>query len=382
MTLSMKPVYLDYQATTPMDPRVCEAMLPFLHEEFGNPHSTGHAYGWFASDAVAVARGQVADLLNADDDEIVFTSGATESCNLAIRGALKAATPERRRIITVVTEHPAVRETVDDLQADGCDVTVLPVDSRGVLALDELERAVDERTLLVSVMAANNEIGVIQPLAEIADLCHRVGAFLHTDATQAVGRTPVDVDRWKVDLLSLSGHKVYGPKGIGALFVRSGVSIRPVSTGGGQEHGLRAGTVPTALAVGLGRACALAQVEGGEDEWRMARLSASLLAELSEGHPTMRLFGHPSMRVAGNLSIGFPGVRSEELVDRVSREIAISTGSACSSATAEPSKVLLALGLEPEVAATGVRVSLGRFTTEEDTKVAADALLSVQVVGA
>ncbi len=382
MTLSMKPVYLDYQATTPIDPRVCEAMLPFLQDEFGNPHSSGHSYGWSASDAVAVARGQVADLINADDDEIVFTSGATESCNLAIRGVLKAATPGRRRIVTVVTEHPAVRETVDDLRAEGCDVTILPVDSYGVLALDELERAVDEATLLVSVMAANNEIGVIQPLAEIADLCHRVGALLHTDATQAVGRTRVDVDRWQVDLLSLSAHKVYGPKGMGALFVRSGVPIRPVSTGGGQEHGLRAGTVPTALVVGLGRACALAQVEGAQDERRMARLSALLLAELSEGHPTMHLFGHPSMRVAGNLSIGFPGVRSEELLDRVSREIAISTGSACSSATAEPSKVLLALGLEPEVAATGVRVSLGRFTTEEDTKVAADALLSVQAVGA
>ena len=382
MTLSMKPVYLDYQATTPIDPRVCEAMLPFLQEEFGNPHSTGHSYGWSASDAVAVARGQVADLINADDNEIVFTSGATESCNLAIRGALKAATPGRRRIVTVVTEHPAVRETVDDLQTGGCEVTVLPVDSYGVVALDELERIVDETTLLVSVMAANNEIGVMQPLAEIADLCHGVGAFLHTDATQAVGRTSVDVDRWKVDLLSLSAHKVYGPKGIGALFVRSGVPIRPVTTGGGQEHGLRAGTVPTALAVGLGSACALAHAEGEQDERRIARLSAVLLAELSEGHPTMHLFGHPSMRIAGNLSIGFPGVRSEELVDRVSREIAISTGSACSSATAEPSKVLLALGLEPEVAATGVRVSLGRFTTEEDTRVAADALLSVQVVGA
>lgn len=378
----MKPVYLDYQATTPIDPRVREAMLPFLQEEFGNPHSTGHRYGWSASDAVAIARGQLADLINADDDEIVFTSGATESCNLAIRGALKAATPERRRIVSVVTEHPAVRETVDDLRAEGCDVTILPVDSYGVVALDELEQAVDETTLLVSVMAANNEIGVIQPLAEIADLCHRVGAVLHTDATQAVGRIPVDVDRWKVDLLSLSAHKVYGPKGIGALFVRTGVPIRPVSTGGGQERGLRAGTVPTALVVGLGRACALAQVEGTQDEQRMARLAASLLAELSEGHPTMHLFGHPSMRVAGNLSIGFPGVRSDELVDRVSQEIAISTGSACSSVTAEPSKVLLALGLEPEVAATGVRVSLGRFTTEEDTRLAADALLSVLVVGA
>ena len=260
-----RPIYLDYQATTPVDPRVREAMLPFLKDEFGNPHSTNHAYGWEASNAVKAARAQVAHLINADDNEIVFTSGATESCNLALRGVARASDEKRNRIITVVTEHPAVLETVKDLGQSGYETVILPVGSDGLLDPDDLEQELDERTLLVSVMAVNNEIGVIQPLAQISGLCQAVGALFHTDATQAVGRMELDVDACGVDLLSFSAHKVYGPKGIGVLFVRSGVRIKPITTGGAQERGLRSGTVPTPLVVGLGEACHLASQQGNLD---------------------------------------------------------------------------------------------------------------------
>ena len=240
--MTPKPIYLDNQATTPMDPSVREAMWPWLCGQFGNPHSRDHGFGWEASQAVREARASVAQLVNADDDEIVFTSGATESCNLALRGvAGQKGNGERGRIVTVSTEHPAVLETVQDLGRSGFDAVVLPVRANGLIDLSELEEATDERTLLVSVMAVNNEIGVMQPLSQIAKRCREVGALFHTDATQAAGRLGIDVEEWDVDLLSLSGHKVYGPKGVGALFVRSGVDLRPVITGGGQERGLRGG---------------------------------------------------------------------------------------------------------------------------------------------
>ena len=376
--MTAAPVYLDNQATTPLDPAVRDAMWPYLTEHFGNPHSTDHRFGWDASAAIRTAREQVADFINAGDDEIVFTSGATESCNLALRGvASHAHDPRRNRIITLATEHPAVLETVRDLAASGYELDLLPVDHDGLVDLTTLEEALDDRTLIVSVMAVNNEIGVVQPLADIASRCRAVGAHLHTDATQAAGRLPIDVDALGVDLLSISGHKVYGPKGVGALYVRSGVDLKPMISGGGQQRGLRGGTLPTALIVGLGSACDLATKNQHRDGCRMRALCRRLYDRLLEAHPQLRLFGHPVRRVAGNLNVGLPGVPADELIRNTAARIAISTGSACSSASSEPSHVLLALGLDPETAATSVRISLGRFTTEAEIDQAIETLCGI-----
>ena len=373
-------VYLDNQATTPMDPAVRDAMWPYLTEQFGNPHSNGHRFGWDAATAVREARALVAELINADDDEVVFTSGATESCNLALRGvAGHAGNNRRNRIITVATEHPAVLETVLDLARNGHEAIVLPVGLDGLLDLDKLEQNLDERTLLVSVMAVNNEIGVIQPLADIARRCRQVGALFHTDATQAAGRLPIDVDDWNIDLLSLSSHKVYGPKGIGALYVRSGVKLRPIITGGAQERGLRGGTLPTALIAGFGVASELAARRQEEDCDRIDMLTTRLFQCVRDAFPQLRLFGHPHHRVSGNLNIGIPGIAAEEVIRITAERIAFSSGAACSSATSEPSRVLLALGLDAETAATGFRISLGRFNTAEDIDIAIEALCDLPV---
>ena len=373
------PVYLDHQATTPIDPRVRDAMMPFLDEQFGNPHSSDHAFGWRAAAAVRDARAKVAELINADDDEIVFTSGATESCNLAIRGVAKCAGGgQRNRIVTVLTEHPAVFETVMDLGRDGYEVVVLSVDEDGILDHAALHDVLDERTLIVSVMTGNNEIGVLQRVADIAARCHSVGALFHTDAAQAAGRIPIDVEDWDVDLLSLSAHKMYGPKGIGALFVRAGVPLHPMMGGGGQEGGLRSGTLAPPLVAGFGTACELALDEQEQDCKKMADLAARLLGSLRESFPRLKLFGHPTSRLPGSLSIGFPGVPAELVIRNVAGRVAVSSGSACASATSEPSRVLSSLGFPPEVAATGIRISLGRFTSETDINIAAEAFKNAE----
>jgi len=403
------PVYLDYQATTPLDPRVRRVMLPFLTEDFGNPHSIGHTYGWRAADAVRRARSQVAEFINGDDDEVVFTSGATEACNLAIRGAAAATAtdsvpasltlPESklhrqlasehvdsaergvgspaRRIVTLATEHPAVLETVVDLRNAGWEPVVLPVGTDGLIDLDLLDHALETPTLLVSVMAANNEIGVVQPLAEIAVRCRRAGALLHTDATQAAGRVSIDVDAWGVDLMSISAHKVYGPKGVGALFIRTGTPIAPILTGGGQERALRPGTIPVPLVAGFGAACEIALRETEEDGRRMAALSEQFVAALEARGISVQFFGHPTRRIPGSLSLGLSGVSSDTVVREAAPAVAISTGSACASATSTPSHVLVALGLAPEVADTAVRISVGRFTTEADISTAAEVIAPI-----
>ena len=375
--MNPRPAYLDNQATTPIDPRVRDVMLPFFDNQFGNPHSTDHAYGWETSDAVRIARAHVAQFVGADDDEIVFTSGATESCNLALRGVAKASDRSRNKIITLATEHPAVLETVQELGRTGFEAIILPVASDGLLDLADLKRALDDRTLLVSIMAANNEIGVLQPLADIASLCHSAGALLHTDATQAAGRIGIDVDAWNVDLLSLSAHKVYGPNGIGSLFARSGVRLDSIVTGGGQERGLRPGTIPVPLAAGFGEACRIALEQWEKDARRMSELTLRLKTGLQDTCSNVRFFGHLQQRLPGNLSIGFPGVPANDIIAKVSDRIAISTGSACASGTAEASKVLLALNLEPNIAATGVRLSLGRFTREDEIDTALAAFSNI-----
>ena len=373
----MNPIYLDYQATTPADLRVVDAMQPYWTQEFGNPHSEGHSFGWKARRAVESARSQVADFIGADDDEIVFTSGATESCNIALRGIAAAVPPSgRRQIITLATEHSAVLETARWLGLHDYDVEVLPVKPDGLLDLRELESALSHRTLLVSAMLANNEIGVIQSLAEISRLCRAAGALVHTDATQAAGRININVDDLGVDLLSLSGHKVYGPNGVGVLYVRNRPDsrIEPTVTGGSQERGIRPGTVPVPLAVGMGKACAIASEQTKDDAEHLSKLGKRLLRELTTDFPDLRTFGHPEQRIPGNLCLGFPGIPGELLVESVSDEVAISTGAACATGSPDPSHVLMALGVNSETAATGVRISLGRFTTEGEISAASESL--------
>ena len=374
--MAERPVYLDCQATTPLDPRVANAMVE-VFELFGNPHGRQHAYGRAAADAVDGARYQVAGLMGAYPQRIVFTSGATESCNLALRGAARAAPPERRRVITLATEHAAVLETVEDLRRLGFETMILPVGSDGLLDLNRLEDAVDGTVLVVSTMAVNNEIGVMQPLAEIASICHSQGALFHTDATQAPARIEVDVDGWGADLLSISAHKLYGPKGVGALYVAEDALIRPVSTGGGQERGLRSGTVPTALVCGFGAAADLALEEQSADSERMARLAARLRCGIDAVSTDVHYFGSHEQRAPGTLSFGFQGISGDKLVAMVESEIAISTGAACSSGSASVSHVLAALGCTHAEASTGVRVGLGRFTTDADIDVALGALKRV-----
>ena len=376
--MTRKPIYLDYQATTPVDPAVRDAMRPYWGERFGNPHSVDHGYGTEAARAIRHARAQVANLINADDQEIVFTSGATESCNLALRGiAGHGGHGRRNRIVTVATEHPAVLETACDLGRSITETVILPVATNGILDPEQLDAVLDERTLVVSVMAANNEIGVLQPIPDIAARCRAVGALLHTDATQAAGRIPIDVEAWDVDLLSLSAHKMYGPKGTGALFIRSGIDVEPMITGGHQEQGRRSGTLATPIVVGFGQACELASKNLVEERRRIDYLAVRFCDQLRSACPAMRLFGDTGRRLPGSLSIGFPGVPAEQVVRNLSDRIAISTGSACSSASVEPSKVLLALGLDAETAATAMRVSLGRFTSEDDVDIAARAFSDV-----
>jgi cysteine desulfurase len=378
---NIPPIYLDNQSTTRVDPRVLEAMLPYFTEDFGNPHSTSHPYGRLAAEAIERARGEVTTLIHADPREIVFTSGATESNNLAVKGAahFARAHPQggqpRDHIVILQTEHKCVLESCKELDREGFGVTYLAVEPNGLLSLAALEAALSERTLLVSVMAAHNEIGVIQPLAEIGELCRSKGVLLHSDAAQAFGKVPLDVEAMKIDLLSISGHKIYGPKGVGALYVRRRPRVRlvPLIDGGGQERGLRSGTLPTPLCVGLGRAAAIAGAEMAEEAERLRRLRDGLLRNLARRVPGLRLNGDAAHRLPGSLNLSFPGIPAPALIDAVP-SIAISTGSACTSATIEPSYVLRALGLCDSLANASIRIGLGRFTTAAEVDFAADAL--------
>ncbi|MBI3446048.1 MAG: IscS subfamily cysteine desulfurase [Magnetospirillum sp.] len=370
------PVYLDYQATTPCDPRVVDAMLPWFTEKFGNPHSRNHRYGWEAEEAVEQAREQVADIIGADSKEVIFTSGATESNNLALKGVAHFYKDKKNHIVTVVTEHKCVLDTCRHLEQEGFTVTYLPVKADGLVDMDELDAAITDKTVIVSVMAVNNEIGVIQPLAEIGALCRKKGAFFHTDCAQAVGKIPLDVNAMNIDLMSISGHKLYGPKGIGALYVRRRPRIRlvPLITGGGQERGMRSGTLATPLCVGLGMACAIAKAEMGAEAEKLKRLNQRLLGGLQQRLPEIYVNGHLDHRIPGNLNISFAFVEGEGLMMGV-KDLAVSSGSACTSASLEPSYVLRALGLDAEMAHTSLRFGMGRFTTDEDIDFAIDHIV-------
>ena len=375
------PIYLDNQSSTRVDPRVVEAMLPYFTEDFGNPHSSSHTYGRIAAEAVEQARRDIAALIKADPREVYFTSGATESNNLAIKGAahFARAYPQEGRardhIVTLPTEHKCVLESCKALEQEGFSVTYLAVEPNGLVSLAALAAAITERTLLVSVMAAHNEIGVVQPLAEIGALCRSKGVLFHSDAAQAFGKIPVDVEAMKIDLLSISGHKIYGPKGVGALYIRRRPRARllPLIDGGGQERGLRSGTLPTPLCVGLGRAAAIAGTEMAEEADRLRRLRDRLLMNLSRRVAGLQLNGDRERRLPGSLNLTFPGISAQAMIE-ATPSIAISTGSACTSASIEPSYVLRALGLSDELANASIRVGLGRFTTAADVDFAADAL--------
>jgi cysteine desulfurase len=371
-----QPIYLDYQATTPLDPRVLEAMMPYFTHQFGNPHSRSHSYGWEAEEGVEKARGQVAKLIGADEKEVIFTSGATESNNLAIRGVAEFYKDRKNHIVTTVTEHKCVLDTCRHLEQQGFEVTYLPVQKNGLIDLEALRAAVTDKTVVVSVMAVNNEIGVIQPLAEIGKICREKKAFFHTDAAQAVGKIPLDVEAMNIDLMSISGHKIYGPKGIGALYVRRKPRVRlvPLIVGGGQERGFRSGTLPTPLCVGLGEAAEIAMNEMEGEAKRLTKLQARMLKGLQDRLPEIFVNGDLEHRIPGNLNISFAYVEGESLMMGI-KNLAVSSGSACTSASLEPSYVLRALGVEEEMAHTSLRIGLGRFTTEHEVDTAVDELV-------
>jgi len=371
------PIYLDYQATTPTDPRVVDAMLPYFTQKFGNPHSRNHHFGWEAEEAVEKAREQVASIIGADPREIIFTSGATESNNLALKGVMRFHKDRKNHLITCVTEHKCVLDSARHLEMEGVEVTYLPVQQNGLVDLAALEAAITPKTALVSIMAVNNEIGVIQPLAEIGALCRSRGVYFHTDAAQAVGKIPLDVEAMKIDLMSISAHKIYGPKGIGTLYVRRKPRVRleALIHGGGQERGMRSGTLATPLCVGLGEACAIAQKEMPEETKRLEALRDRLYRGITAKLPDVFLNGDPERRIPGNLNLSFAYVEGEGLMMGI-KDLSVSSGSACTSASLEPSYVLRALGVEEELAHTSIRFGLGRFTTTDEVDLAVEQVVS------
>lgn len=369
----MKPVYLDYNATTPMDPRVFEAMAPFFTERFGNA-SSSHAYGYEAHTAIDAAREHVAGLVAAAPDEIVFTGGGSESDNLAIKGATFACGAGHAHVVATAVDHPAVLSTLRYLQARfGTEYTLLSVDEHGLVSPDELRASLRPNTVLVTLIHANNEVGTIQEIRVLAEIAHEHGALVHTDAAQSAGKIPLDVDQLGVDMLTIAAHKLYGPKGIGALYVRRGTMLDALIHGGGQEHGLRAGTENVPSIVGLGEAARLAAETLREEETRLRELRDLLHHRLSEEIPGILLNGHPTRRVPNTLNVSFPGALGAAVLGETP-EVAASTGSACHSGSPEPSGVLSAMGLSPERAIGAVRLTLGRWTTREEVERAAVAL--------
>ena len=371
------PIYMDNHATTPVDPRVVDAMMPYFTEKFGNAASRNHEFGWKAEEAVEIARGQIARLINATPKEIVFTSGATESTNLAIKGAAEMYREKGNHIITQVTEHKATLDTCKRLEKNGYEVTYLPVEKDGRISLDDLRRAITPKTILISIMYANNEIGVVQPIAEIGKIAKEKGVFFHSDGVQAVGKIPVDVQKDGIDMLSISGHKIYGPKGVGALYVRRKnprVQLSAIIDGGGHERGMRSGTLNVTGIVGLGKACEICMNEMAHESEKLLhmreRLRESIMSRLDETF----INGSMTHRLPHNINISFAFVEGESLLMGIN-DIAVSSGSACTSATLEPSYVLKALGVGEDLAHTSIRFGLGRFNTDEEVDYVADRVV-------
>jgi len=371
------PIYMDNHATTPMDPRVLEEMLPYFMEKFGNAASRNHSFGWAAEEGVETARARIAKLVGATSKEIIFTSGATESDNLAIKGVAEMYKEKGNHIITAVTEHKAVLDTCKRLEKYGFRVTYLPVQKDGLIDLEDLKRAMDDKTILVTIMYANNEIGVLQPVTEIGKLCHERGVVFHTDATQAVGKVPVDVNKQNIDVMSISAHKMYGPKGVGALYVRRKnprVQVSAIIDGGGHERGMRSGTLNVPGIVGLGKACAIASEEMPKEACHLAGLRNRLKDKIMGRLDEVYINGTMEHRLPGNLNISFAYVEGESLLMGIN-DIAVSSGSACTSATLEPSYVLKALGTGDDLAHSSIRFGLGRFNTEAEVDYVADRVV-------
>jgi len=375
--LEWRPLYLDAQATTPMDPRVLDAMLPYQMSLFGNPHSRTHAYGWESEEAIEKSRKQVADLINADPKEIVFTSGATESNNIAVKGVARFYKDKKKHVITSQTEHKCVLDSCRSLEMEGFDVTYLPVQKNGIIDLKLLHDSIRPDTALVSIMTVNNEIGVKQQIDEIGAMCRAKKVFYHTDAAQAVGKIPLDVNKSNVDLMSISGHKIYGPKGVGALYIRRRPRVRvvPIQSGGGQERGIRSGTVPTPLVVGLGAACELAQQELQYDHKWISYLSQRLIDRITKSLSHVIRNGDSSYNYPGCINLSFAYVEGESLLMAL-KDVALSSGSACTSASLEPSYVLRAIGADEDLAHSSIRFGIGRFTTEQEVDYTADRIIS------
>src|ERR1700760_3875906 len=373
------PIYMDNHATTPLDPRVLEAMMPYFTSTFGNAASRNHSFGWDVEKAVEKAREQIAKLIGATSKEIIFTSGATESNNLALKGIAEMYRERGNHIITQVTEHKAVLDTCKRMEKAGFRVTYLPVKADGLIDLEDLKRAIDDKTILVSIMFANNEIGVIQPVAEIGKICREKGVIFHTDAVQAVGKVPVDVNAMNIDVLSLSAHKIYGPKGVGALYVRRRnprVQISEQINGGGHERGMRSGTLNVPGIVGLGKACEIAREEMASEAARLSKLRDKLKAKLESSLDYLHVNGSMEHRLPNNLNVSFVYVEGESLLMGIN-DVAVSSGSACTSATLEPSYVLKALRLGDDVAHSSIRFGLGRFNTEAEVDYVADKLIDI-----
>ena len=377
------PIYLDHLATTPVDPRVVDAMAPYWSEDFGNASSAGHAFGWRAEEAVAIARERLASAIGASDaSEVVFTSGTTESDNLALIGLARGQRGRRDHLITSAVEHPAVLDTCRFLVAEGFSQTILPVDSEGLVEPAAVEAAITDRTLAVSIMAANSEIGTLQPIEEIGRICRERGVLLHTDAAQAVGKIPVDVQRWGVDLLSMCAHKLYGPKGVGALYIRKRrprIVLKPLMHGGGHERELRPGTLPVPLIVGFARAVELCLTDLEAEAARLTLLRDALWKRLSSALEGVTCNGPRERRLPGNLNVSFAGVSAEQLLVALP-DVALSTGSACASGSGEPSHVLEAIGLPEEVARSSLRFGIGRSNDAEQIEWVAKRLVEAVAV--
>ncbi len=371
------PIYFDYQATTPTDSRVVEAMIPYFTEKFGNPHSRSHSYGWESEEAVELARGQVAKLIGAEPKEIIFTSGATESNNLALKGVARFYKDQKNHIITLATEHKCVLDACRHLEEEGFKVTYLAVDQDGLVNLDKLKAAITPQTSIISVMAVNNEIGVIQPLEEIGKIAKENKIFFHSDIAQGFGKIPIDVQKCNIDLASISSHKIYGPKGVGALYIRRKPRVRllPIFNGGGQERGMRSGTVPTPLVVGFGKAAEIAGLEMKEEYARIKKLSDRFLDKITSSVKDIYLNGSAVSRYPGNLNLSFAYIEGESMILAI-KDLAVSSGSACTSSSLEPSYVLKSIGVGDELAHTSIRFGIGRFTTEKEIDYAVELILS------